>query len=194
MKKITIVLLMLFLTVATVQAQLYTLPTCSSQGSNFYGPMYSTSFPNSTNRTAVVYPASQLTSISGKVINGLYFNRFSGGVAMAGNPYFKIYVKEIAAIDFGAGDLDWVTAISGATLVYDSNPVSSLGIDAGWKLFPLSTNFTYSGTQNFSYSPFTKDNKCSWFFRKPPYDLNSSIGLVSKEKYLLKIKSGSQLK
>ena len=168
MKKITLVMLLLFLTVATVQAQLYTLPTCSSQGSNLYGPMYSTSFPNSTNRTAVVYPASQLTSISGKVINGLYFNRFSGGVAMAGNPYFKIYVKEMAAIDFGAGDLEWATAISGATLVYDSNPVSSVGIDAGWKLFPLSTNFTYSGTQNlavfFEYNNTSTSSAFQWSF------------------------------
>lgn len=180
MKKITLVFLMLLLTVASVQAQLYTLPTCNPQASNLYGPMYTTGLQNATNRTAVIYPAAQLAAISGKVINGLYFNRSTGGVEIMGNPYFKIYVKEIAATDFGAGDLNWATAITGATLVYDANPVSNAGIDAGWRLFPLSTNFTYSGTQNlavfFEYQNSSTSNAFQWSFEvgEPCVDITNS--------------------
>jgi hypothetical protein len=130
--------------------------------------MYSTSSANSTNRTAVIYPSSQLGTIAGQVINGMYFNRSTTGVAMAGTPNFKIYVKEITAIDFGAGTLDWATATTGTTLVYDSNPAPIVGTDAGWKLFPLSTNFTYSGTQNlavfFEYTNATASSAMSWFY------------------------------
>ena len=181
MKKITLVLLLLFLTVTSVQAQLYTLPTCNNtQASNLYGPMYTTGLQNATNRTAVVYPAAQLAAISGKVINGLYFNRSTGGVGIMGNPYLKIYVKEIAAIDFGAGDLNWATAITGATLVYDTNPVSNAGEEAGWRLFPLSTNFTYSGTQNlavfFEYQNTSTSNAFQWSFElgEPCVDITNS--------------------
>ena len=168
MKKITLLLALFLMTVSSMHAQLYTVPGCSTLGSTTYGPMYSTSSANSTNRTAVIYPSSQLGTIAGQVINGMYFNRSTTGVSMAGTPNFKIYVKETTAVDFGAGALDWATATTGTTLVYDSNPAPIVGSDAGWKLFPLTTNFTYSGTQNlavfFEYTNATASSALSWFY------------------------------
>jgi len=168
MKKITLVLAMFLITISSIHAQLYTVPSCSTLGSTTYGPMYSTSSANSTNRTAVIYPSSQLGTIAGQVINGMYFNRSTTGVSMAGTPNFKIYIKETTAVDFGAGALDWATATTGTTLVYDSNPAAIVGSDAGWKLFPLATNFTYSGTQNlavfFEYTNATASSALSWFY------------------------------
>jgi hypothetical protein len=168
MKKITFLIALFLMTISSMHAQLYTLPDCSALGSTLYGPMYSTSSANSTNRTAVIYPSSQLGTIAGQVINGMYFNRSTTGVTMAGTPNFKIYIKETTAVDFGAGTLDWATATTGTTLVYDSNPASIVGSDAGWKLFPLSTNFTYSGTQNlavfFEYTNATASSAMSWFY------------------------------
>lgn len=168
MKKITFLIVLFLMTFASMQAQLYTVPGCSTLGTTTYGPMYSTATANSTNRMAVIYPSSQLGTIAGQVINGMYFNRSSATGTMAGTPSFKIYVKETADVDFGAGALDWATATTGTTLVYDSNPAAIVGSDGGWKLFPLSTNFTYSGTQNlavfFEYTNSTASTSISWFY------------------------------
>ena len=119
MKKITIFILLFLLGLSSLQAQMFTVPTCSSTSSSNYGPMYSLANANATSRTAVVYPSVQLGTLAGKTINGMYFHRTSTTGAMMGNPNFKIYVKEITAPDFGAGALDWATAITDATLVYD---------------------------------------------------------------------------
>jgi hypothetical protein len=167
MKKLTLLIACLLMTVWSSHAQLFTEPTCGDPlGSNLYGPMYTISSANATSRTATIYPSSQLTSIAGQVVNGIYFNRSTTGVPMEGTPNFKIYVKETTAVDFGAAALDWATAITGATLVYDSNPAAIIGTNSGWKGFPLSTNFTYSGTQNlavfFEYQNSSVSNAISW--------------------------------
>ncbi|GGD16735.1 T9SS C-terminal target domain-containing protein [Flavobacterium orientale] len=156
------------MSVSSIHAQLYSVPSCSTLGSTLYGPMYSAASANATNRYAVIYPASQLSGIAGQIVSGMYFNRSTATGSMAGTPNFKIYVKEIAAIDFGEGALDWATATVGTTLVYDSNPATIVGDSAGWKLFPLATNFTYSGTQNlavfFEYTNSTASASISWFY------------------------------
>jgi hypothetical protein len=64
---------------------------------------------------------------------------------MTGTPNFKVYLKETPNLDFGAAAIDWATTITGATLVYDSNPVAASVGAAGWKQFVFSNNFTYSG-------------------------------------------------
>ena len=167
MKKITIFILLFLLGLSPLQAQVFTVPTCSSTSSSNYGPMYSLANANATSRTAVVYPSVQLATLAGKTISGMYFHRTSTTGAMLGNPNFKIYVKEITAPDFGEGALDWATAITGATLVYDSNPSVYLGTNQGWKFLPLATNFTYSGTQNlavfFEYINTSSSSTISWY-------------------------------
>src|SRR5690606_8931842 len=99
---------------------------------------------------AVIYPAFQLTGIAGQELTSIYFNRI-GATAdpTAGTPSFKIYLKETTDIDFGAGALDWDTVVSGATLVYDSNPLTTMQGGLGWKQFAFNeSNFIYSGTNN----------------------------------------------
>ena len=131
-------------------AQLFDVAgTCTMLSTTTYGPMYSTTNSSATNRTAVIYPASQLASLTGQELTSIYFNRVGATVdPTVGTPNFKLYLKESSSIDFGAGALDWTTAITGATLVYDSNPLTIMQGGLGWKQFPFSTNFTYSGTDN----------------------------------------------
>lgn len=134
-----------------MNAQLFQVATCNNNvGSNLYGPMNSIIAANATSRIASIYPSSQLTAIAGQTLTGSYFKRNAATGAMAGTPNFKIYLKEVTITDFGATALDWATAITGATLVYDSNPTASVGTSAGWKGFTFSTNFLYSGTQNLA--------------------------------------------
>ncbi len=154
-----------------VQSQTFTVATCSnSTGGITYGPMNSGAAANSTNRTMVIYPSSQLAGISGQVITSLYFRRNSSGAgnAMIGAPVFKIYLKEITAADWGPGSRSWSADIIGASLVYDGNPASIAGTTEGWKNFPLTNNFTYSGTQNlavfFEYTNPAVSNVVNWDF------------------------------
>jgi hypothetical protein len=167
MKKITLLILFLF-SIGEMNAQIWTLTSCSSatSGSVSYGPMYSTSTVNANNRTAVIYPSSQLVTIAGQTLNSMYFNRTTTTGTMAGTPNFKIYLKEVTSTDFGSTALDWATGITGATLVYDSDPVAIVGSTAGIKQFNFTTNFTYTGTQNlavfYEYSNTTASSSISW--------------------------------
>ena len=149
MKKITLLILLLF-SFFDLNAQIWTINSCSNSGVITYGPMYSSSTANTNNRTAVIYPASQLSSLIGQNLNGIYFQRNTASGSMTGTPNFKVYLKEVAANDWGTSSIDWATETTGATLVYDSDPSAIVGSVAGWKLFPLSTNFLYSGSQNLA--------------------------------------------
>ena len=131
-------------------SQLWNYNFCSTLGSNVYGPMYSVTTANATNRTAVIYPASDLTSIAGQVLNSIYFDRTTAAGTLTGSPNLKIYIKEVSVPDWGSSAVDWATITTGATLVYDANPASITGNSAGWKEFEFLTNFTYSGTQNLA--------------------------------------------
>src|SRR5688572_11572796 len=149
MRKIfTLFLLALVTHIGMVRAQEFTIATCSGvAGNTAYGPMYSTSIANVASRTAVIYPASQITGVAGLITN-IYWNRFAATGTIAGTPNFKIYLLEMAATDWGTAAPEWATAITGATLVYDGDPASIVGNSPGWKNFPLTTSFDYSGTKN----------------------------------------------
>ncbi|WP_338378477.1 fibronectin type III domain-containing protein [uncultured Flavobacterium sp.] len=182
MKKITLWLFLL-LACSQMNAQLWNITTCGTGGSLTYGPMYSTSAVNANNRTAVIYPASQLTGIVGQNLTTMYFNRTTATGSMAGTPNFKIYLKEVTVTDFGSGAIDWATQVSGATLVYDSNPATAVGTDAGWKMFTLSTNFLYSG-QNlavfYEYINTTASASISWNYEFTTPCANTSNNNTTK--------------
>src|SRR5690554_4656071 len=135
-----------------INAQLYNVAgTCTmSVASNVYGPMYSTTNSDAASRTAVIYPASQLTGIAGQELTSIYFNRIGATTDPAGGtPNFKVYLKETSDVDFGTAALDWATVVTGATLVYDSDPLTAMQGGLGWKQFTFNEdNFTYSGTNN----------------------------------------------
>jgi len=167
MKRITLLITFLLTFVLSGNAQLFRVATCNGTiASNTYGPMNSVATVNATNITASIYPSSQLTGIAGQILNAVYFNRITATGTMAGTPNFKVYLKETTATDFGASAITWATELTGATLVYDSNPATSTGSSAGWKAFPFSTNFTYSGTQNLAvymeYSNTTASATIGW--------------------------------
>jgi hypothetical protein len=134
-------------------AQLFNVAgTCTmTVASNVYGPMNSSTNSTATSRTAVIYPVSQLTGIALQELTSIYFNRIGAlPDPTGGTPNFKLYLKETTSLDFGAAALDWTTAIAGATLVYDSNPLTAMQGGLGWKQIVFSTNFTYSGTNNLT--------------------------------------------
>jgi len=165
MKKITL-LIMLFLCMVSY-GQIWKVTSCGGGlTTNTYGPMNSVSDVNATSRIASIYPASQLTGIAGKTLNAAYFNRLTATGSVAGTPNFKIYLKETTSTDWGSGALDWATAITGATLVYDSNPVTAIGSSSGWKSFTFLNNFVYSGTANLAvimeYSNSTASTTIGW--------------------------------
>lgn len=152
---------------SAINAQTFTVAGCSGTlGSSSYGPMYSVATANATNRTAIIYPATQLTTIAASTITNLYFNRLTASGSMAGTPSLKIYLKEVSNTDWGSGALAW--DISTATLVFSGNPVSIVGTTAGWKNFPLSTNFYYTGSQNlavfFEYTNATASTALTWVY------------------------------
>jgi hypothetical protein len=168
MKKITFLFCLLF-AFSQISAQVWTINSCSAElGSNLYGPMSSVASANATSRTAVVYPAAQLSTLSGQLLTNMYFKRITASGVMAGTPNFKIYLKEVSNADWGATSLDWATAITGATLVYNSDPAAIIGNAAGWKSFPLSGSFTYSGTQNLAvfteYQNTTASSSITWSY------------------------------
>jgi hypothetical protein len=88
MKKITFLIFALF-TLLQVNAQLWTINSCSNLGTTTYGPMYSTATANSNSRVAVIYPASQLSTLNGQVLNSMYFQRSTATGSMAGTPNLR---------------------------------------------------------------------------------------------------------
>lgn len=119
-------------------------------GTNAYGPMTSITAGASWNRHAYIYPASLLSVMpSGSTINAIDFSRVGSAGATAGSlsgtVNFKIYLKNSTATTYGTGSLDWATAITGATLVYDSDPTAIVGNTTGFKTFNAATSFVYTG-------------------------------------------------
>src|SRR5690606_35508144 len=146
-RKITLLLLMMVSSLSF--GQLFTIETCLTVDSNTYGPMNSVATANATNRTAVIYPASQLVGISEQVLTAIYFRR-AGTSQMSGSPSFRVYLKEVSNTDWGSSVLDWASETAGATLVYNGDPSAHVGNSAGMKAFPMSAPFTYSGQNNLA--------------------------------------------
>ncbi|RST25886.1 fibronectin type III domain-containing protein [Chryseobacterium lacus] len=164
---------LLGLSSARLDAQVWTINLCSGlpggTQSATYGPMYSTASANATNRLTSIYPASQLGGIANQVLTGVYFHTESSNVnGMLGTPNFKVWLKEVTQDNWGSGALDWATASAGATLVFDGNPAPIVGTTGGWKEFPFTTNFSYSGTQNLAlfveYTNSSASNAISWSY------------------------------
>ncbi len=171
------------------KAQFFTVNQCSGTpsagiGSSSYGPLYSTASANSTNRTAVIYPATQLTGVSGNLLSAIYYYRFSANGALTGSPNFKIYLKEVTNTDWGANFASWADTIASATLVFNGNPAPYVGTSLGWKGFPLTTGFTYSGTKNLAvlteYTNATASIPITWTYEYTSPCVNTSNSNTTK--------------
>ncbi|NBL64277.1 T9SS type A sorting domain-containing protein [Flavobacterium sp. NST-5] len=182
MKKIT--LLAMFFVCLLTYGQVYEVPSCSNLGSSTYGPMNSVAGANATNRTAVIYPASQLSTVAGQVLTSVYFKRSTASGTMAGTPNLKIYLKETTSTDWGTGSLTWDTTVADASLVFDGNPATIVGSTAGWKSFPLTGTFTYSGTQNLvvlmEYQNTTASTAIQWNYEYTSPCVNTSNSNTTK--------------
>ena len=117
-KLITILLVGLLLLGAEISAQSITIGIGQYiTTSNTYGPMRSNTTADHWNRHAYIYPASLLTGLDhGSNIASIEFFK-SDVLDYVGGETFKIYIKNIAAPDFGAGTVDWGTVTTGAVLV-----------------------------------------------------------------------------
>ena len=173
LKGFLLAVFLLGMSVEKMNAQVWTINLCSGMPgdtqSATYGPMYSTASANATNRLTSIYPASQLGGIANQVLTGVYFHTESSNVnGMLGTPNFKVWLKEVTQDNWGSGALDWATASAGATLVFDGNPAPIVGTTGGWKEFPFTTNFSYSGTQNLAlfveYTNSSASNAISWSY------------------------------
>lgn len=175
---------------ASMEAQVWTINVCSNipstTQSNLYGPMYSVATANATNRLTSIYPASQLSGIAAQTLTSIYFHTGAGHASgMLGTPNLKVYLKEVSNLDWGSGALDWATASTGATLVFDGNPAPLIGTGGGWKQIPLTTNFTYSGAQNLAvfleYKNPTASNAITWSYEyTSPCVSGSTTGTETK--------------
>jgi hypothetical protein len=153
MKKLNLffLLLMSLLTYQKYWGQAYTVPVCNGTiGTNSYGAPNSNATLNSKSRGAFIIPASQLTAIANNSITSTYLKRYTASGTLNADANFKIYLMNTTATDFGSGALDWATAITGATLVYDSNPQTAVGNSAGFKQFVHSVNFPYTSGSNLA--------------------------------------------
>ncbi len=171
--KLSFILLLSFCFNLESRGQTWVIENCTGVPSfftsNLYGPMYSVSTLGATNRTACIYPSSSLGAIGGQILTNIFLHKVSTtSTPMGGSPNLKIYFKEIPISTFGSGSINWATEITGATLVYNDNPISIIGTTAGWKNFPLATNFTYTGNQNlavfFEYKNITSSTSILWSY------------------------------
>ncbi|MCX8531366.1 T9SS type A sorting domain-containing protein [Chryseobacterium luquanense] len=153
MKKLNFLFLLLMSVFACqlYWGQTYTVPVCSGTvATNGYGTLNSNATANSKSRGAFIIASSQLVGIADGTITSTYLKRLASSGSMNNGATFKIYLKNTTATDFGSAALDWATAITGATLVYDSNPQTAIGSTAGFKEFAHSTNFVYTAGSNLA--------------------------------------------
>lgn len=177
-------LLQIILASNGIFAQEFVVSYCSNlpaiTQSNIYGPMYSVATANATSRIAIIYPATDLTTLSGTYLDSVYFHTGAGHASgmLGSNANLKIYFKTVTVSDWGTSALTWATETTGATLVFDGNPASYIGTGGGWKKFPLMTSFQYSGSQNLAvfieYTNPSASNAITW-----SYDYNYSGTCVS---------------
>ncbi|MEO7309172.1 MAG: T9SS type A sorting domain-containing protein [Chitinophagaceae bacterium] len=112
---------------------------------NTYGPFRSIASASQWNRNAYIYPTSLVNTIpSGSTVNSIEFFR-DGTLAAVGTLTCKIYLKNTSATDFGAANLDWIAEAATATLVYSGDPTTIFGATTGFKQFPVSPAFIYTG-------------------------------------------------
>lgn len=112
---------------------------------NDFGPMRNPAATAAAGRYAYKYPRVLLTGIpTGAQINSLEFRR-NGTAEQADTSTMKIYMRNSTDSTYGPGNINWVTAASAATLVYDANTKVATGASIGFKRYTFSTPFTYTG-------------------------------------------------
>lgn len=124
--------------------------------SNIGGPFTaSTNLAKYHSRFAYIYNKATLGNLkNGDSISSLEFKR-SLGVAPNTSCNVRIYLANTSLYDFGSTTVLWSQIISGATLVYNQNPVD-LDTAEGFHTFPLSTSFVFDSTKGENLAMFVE--------------------------------------
>ncbi len=141
-----VVISILFIFPEVVKAQSTITVASGTTNSITYGPLYTTGTALArSSRHAYIYPQGLLTGLAnGDFITSIEFNRATATGSLTPGGNYKIYLKNYNDNTWGAGTLSFATAITGATLVYDSDPASNIGSDAGWKSFAFSNPYVFN--------------------------------------------------
>ena len=144
MRKNLLLLLLFAISVVQTFAQQIVIEGTSPASNYLYSPIYSQNAAPRSNRTAYIYNESLLAGmIAGSVINELSFYRSNAGAALPAGSSLKLYLANTTNTEWPSGALTWNT--STATLVFDGDPAALVGTTAGYKAFPLMSNFVYEG-------------------------------------------------
>jgi Secretion system C-terminal sorting domain len=147
----------------------------SAYYNNQYGIMNILENQPASNRHAYIYPKSVFGSFSvGADLKKMLFSRITTtsdpvGSITPGTSNFKIYLANTNNNDWGAGNLDWNTAISTATKVWDGDPASTIGDnDLSYVPFILDIPFRYAGNNlivlvEYTQSALTAKKRINWF-------------------------------
>lgn len=144
---LTLFILFIFcLTSSVLEAQVLTIGNTSFTGSNFAGPMNTSTSANASSRYAYIYPASVVSALKhGDSIRSISFHRNGGGGSVSGNSNLKIFMRTTVNSNYGTGNINWVnrTSSTGMTKVYDESPNDEIDSTEGWKRFTFSTPFVF---------------------------------------------------
>ncbi len=125
------------------QAQVIILSNANFAGSNFAGPVNTSTSANAASRFAYIFPQSTVSSlVHGDSIRSISFRR-NGGGALSGTCNMKIYMRTTVNSNYGLRNVNWVnlTGTTGMRKVYDKDPVSDIGSSDGWVRFVFSTPY-----------------------------------------------------
>ncbi len=107
------------------------------------GPANTTSLANAYSRYAYIYPESMVSTLKhGDTITKLSFLRLNGG-SFSGNANMKLYMRTTVNTSYTVRNINWVNqkSVTGMKKVYDDNPHSEMGSQAGWVTFTLTTPY-----------------------------------------------------
>ena len=136
--------------------------TGEPSASLFYAPLETKpAVAGQKSRKGIVYPAALLTTIpANTAITSLKFRRAvqissantapSTQTIPADNCGIRVYLRNEAADNLGAGSFDWNSILPGAAnpavLVYGGEAGTIVGNGGGWKEIPFQVPFTYTGS------------------------------------------------
>jgi hypothetical protein len=175
MIKKTYSLLSLFLLLfGTVQAQSVVVGANAFGGTDAYGPFrVNTVSDTAYSRYAYIYNAQSIVGLEhGDSLTALSFFR-NGSDKLRYGPNLRIFVRMSIFTDFGTGALNWTSesTSTGMVKVFDGDPSSVVGEEAGWKQFPFSTPYlvdTSSGKENLEilveYIQTRKESLIPWVY------------------------------
>ena len=113
MKKKVFSLMMTLLLAVTGLVRAQELTVHDGTTTNSYVPFYGLWVDDFT-RSEMIYPATELASMSGATINSLTFYKSSSSTSSWGTASFQVYLKEVSNTT-----LDAYVGMTGATVVYD---------------------------------------------------------------------------